>query len=233
MPNIEKVEPTKNTKVEKEASILTLNTRKDFGKKSAHKLRKEGKTPCTVTSNELGALHYSLDSKQILRLTKHANFFANLISISAEVAGKKKSLQILPSKIDFHPVNEEILHIDFLHITSKEVQVQVPVKIVGADKAPGLKKGGKLNLVRYHLPLKAELKSIPEVIEINIATFGIGKSLFLSNLILPKGVKIAYDCLVLSITGRGKKEKDEVTTEGAAAGTKEAATKQEPKKETK
>ena len=232
MSNIEKVEPTKNTKVEKEASTLTFHARKDFGKKSAHKLRKEGKTPCTVTSNEVGALHYSLDSKQVERLTKHANFFANVISVSAEVAGKKKSLQILPSKIDFHPVNEEILHVDFLHVTSKEVEVKVPVKIVGADKAPGLKKGGKLNLVRYHLPLKAEIKSVPEVIEINIASFGIGKSLFLSNLILPKGVKPAYDCLVLSITGRGKKEKDEVTTEGAT-GAKEAPAKQEPKKETK
>jgi len=232
MVNIEKVEPKKETKAEKESAVLTLQTRKDFGKKSAHKLRKEGKTPCTVTSNEVGALHYSMDSKQLERLTKHSNFFAKVISITAEVEGKKKNLQILPSKVDFHPVNEEILHVDFLHITSKEVEVKVPVKIIGADKAPGLKKGGKLNLVRYHLPLKAGINSIPELIEINIASFGIGKSLFLSNLVLPKGVKPAYDCLVLSITGRGKKDKEEVTTEGTA-GVKEAPAKQEPKKETK
>lgn len=211
------------------AEKLEFNVRSEFGKKSAHKLRKEGKVPCTVTSNTEGALHYFIEAKEAEKLTKCNNFFAKPIKISTLVKGKKATLEIIPVKIDFHPVNDTILHIDFSHITSEEISLLVPVKIIGADKASGLKKGGKLNLVKYHLPLKSDVKSIPKEIEINISTFGIGKSLFLSNLVLPKNVKMQYDCLILSITGRGKKEKDETPAQGAEG----ASTKQESKKETK
>lgn len=228
MTNAKKVEPIIKGDLETIEPQLELNKRVDFGKKSAHKLRKLGNIPCTITSNEIGALHYYVKQAVMKKLTKSASFFATIINVVVDIEGKQKKLSIIPTKIDFHPVEDFILHIDFLHVTSNEVLVKVPVKLLGLDKAPGLKKGGKLNLVRYHLPLKASVSSVPKNIEINISTFGIGKSLFLSNLILPKGVKMAHDCLILSITGRGKKDKDPEVAPAA-----EAPTKQEPKKETK
>lgn len=207
-----------------------FHKRNDFGKKSAHKLRKGGNIPLTITSNELGSIHYYTNQAETEKLTKSANFFASVINVKVEVEGKKRSIQIIPSKVDFHPVDDTILHIDFLHVTTKEVLVEVPVKLIGGDKTPGLKKGGKLNLVRYHLPLKAAVNNIPEKIEINISTFGIGKSLFLSNITLPKGVTMAYDCLILSITGRGKKDKEEATAESATATSTTTPAKAEAKK---
>lgn len=193
--------------------MLPLNVefkaREGFGKGSAKKLRKEGSVPCAISSTKLGAIHVSLSKKIVDKMVQSSRFFAEVLDVNLDVNGKKEAVKIIPSNVDFHPVNGSVLHIDFNHITSDTVVAEVPVKIIGADKAPGLKKGGKLNLVRYHVPLKCELSKIPENVEVNISTFGVGRSYFLSNVKFDKGVEMAYDCLILSITGRGKKDKAE------------------------
>jgi large subunit ribosomal protein L25 len=201
---------------------LDLVTRSDFGKGSAKKLRREGLVPCVVSSPELGAIPVSAQKKMIEKLVQSPSFLSTVFEAEISKDGKKQKMQMIVSNVDFHPVKSNVLHIDFTHTTGKTVVVQVPVKILGADKSAGLKKGGKLNLVKYHLPLECEINSIPENIGINISSFGVGRSLFLSRIELPQGVKMAYDCLILSITGRGRKEKAE--DDAAAAVTAAAAT---------
>lgn len=217
---------------------LEFKTRETFGKMGAKRLRREGDVPCTISSAKLGAIHVSLSKKIVDKLVESPKFLAQVFEV--EVGGSEKKsqkLKLIPVKVDFHPVSNLVLHIEFNHVVSDEVIALVPVKIVGADKAPGLKKGGKLNLVKYHVPLKCKVESIPDFIEVNIGTFGVGRSIFLSNLTFTKGVEMAYDCLILSITGRGKKDKAEdaaAAAEAAPAGAKPAAAKPAPaKKETK
>jgi large subunit ribosomal protein L25 len=188
---------------------IEFKARAGFGKGSAKKLRKEGEVPCAISSTKLGAIHVSLSKKIVDKMVQSSRFFAEVIDVSVIVNGKSESIKIIPLNVNFHPVNGSVLHIDFNHITSNIVVAEVPVKIIGADKAPGLKRGGKLNLVRYHVPLKCEINKIPEKVEVNISTFGVGRSYFLSNIKFDKGVEMAYDCLILSITGRGKKDKAE------------------------
>jgi large subunit ribosomal protein L25 len=188
---------------------VEFEARKSFGKGSAKKLRKDGGVPCAISSTEFGAIHVSLSKKIVDKMVQSSRFFAEVLDVNLDVNGKKEAMKIVPLNIDFHPVNGSVLHIDFNHITSNTFVADVPIKIIGADKAPGLKKGGKLNLVRYHVPLKCELGKVPQNVEVNISTFGVGRSYFLSNIKFDKGVEMAYDCLILSITGRGKKDKAE------------------------
>jgi large subunit ribosomal protein L25 len=188
---------------------IEFKPRVGFGKGSAKKLRKEGEVPCVISSTKFGPIHLSLCKKIVAKMVQNPSFFANVLEVKIDAEGKAQQIKVIPSKVDFHPVSGNAIHIDFNHITGDSIIAQVPVKIVGADKAPGLKKGGKLNTVRYHVPLKCNLKSIPSQVEVNISTFGVGRSLFLSNLKFEKGVEMAYDCLILSITGRGKKDKAE------------------------
>lgn len=188
---------------------VEFKVRTNFGKGSAKKLRKEGEIPCVISSTELGSIAVSLSAKIADKMVQSSRFFAQILDIKIEVGGKKKSIKIIPLTVDFHPVNSSILHIDFKHVIGKEVIAQVPVKIVGKDKSVGLKKGGKLNTVRYHVPLKCKIDKIPQEVAVDISSFGVGRSFFLSNVKFDKGVEMAYDCLILSITGRGRKDKGE------------------------
>jgi large subunit ribosomal protein L25 len=162
-----------------------------------------------ISSVKLGPISVSLPRKTVEKLVQNSRFFALIHEVEVEVNTKVEKIKVIPIGIDFHPVNNSVLHVDFAHVLGDTVMAQVPVKIVGADKSPGLKKGGKLNLVKYHVPLKCDTNNIPEAVEVNVASFGVGRSLFLSSIKLQAGAEMAYDCLVLSITGRGKKDKAE------------------------
>jgi large subunit ribosomal protein L25 len=197
--------------------LLDLVSRTRFGKGDAKKLRKEGFIPCVISSSEFSSVSVSVQKKVVDKLVQNPAFFATVFEGEISIEGKNKKVKFLPKNVDFHPVSSGVLHIDFIHADKNTVVVDVPVKIVGADKCAGLKKGGKLNLVKYHVPLECDIKSIPEKVEINISNFGIGRSFFLSKLELPKGAKMAYDCLILSITGRGRKEKEEAEAAAVAA----------------
>lgn len=204
--------------------LLDLVPRVDFGKRSAKKLRDKGFIPCVISSSEFSSVCVYAQKKVIEKAVQNPAFFATVFEGEVSIEGKNKKVKFLPKKVDFHPVSSQVLHIDFIHANTETVITNVPVKILGADKASGLKKGGKLNLVKYHVPLECDINNIPERIEINISSFGIGRSLFLSKLELPKGVKMAYDCLILSITGRGRKEKeDEAAAVAATAAAPKAA----------
>jgi large subunit ribosomal protein L25 len=201
---------------------IDFKERANFGKGGAKKLRKEGEVPCVVSSNKFGPISLSLPKSLVDKMVQSSRFLAHIFEANLKIEGKSKSIKLIPIKVDFHPVNASVLHIDFKHVAEKTVVAQVPVKIIGADKSPGLKRGGKLNLVRYHVPLKCNIDKIPENVSVNISKFGVGRSFFLSNVKFEKGIEMAYDCLILSITGRGRKDKAEGEGEEQAS---EAQTK--------
>ena len=83
--------------------------------------------------------------------------------------------------IQFHPVKEEILHIDLLEVNEKKpVVIEVPVKLEG--HAEGVKAGGKLNLSMKKLKVKAVYTNIPERLVINVDSLGLGKTIQIGDL---------------------------------------------------
>ena len=133
---------------------LELNSRSDFGKGSAKKLRKEGLVPAVISSNKEGSITVSLQKKVVDKIIQNPSFFATIFEVEVTVSGKGKKINVIPTDVAFHPVTSNVLHIDFSHVVTDTVVALVPVKILGADKSVGLKKGGKLNLVKYHVHLK-------------------------------------------------------------------------------
>lgn len=209
-----------------------LKERTSFGKRNARKTIKEGFVPATLYSSSLKPFHFSINKKALEKIMKNPAFFGTPIEISLSTFGVSQmqgDIRIIPKSVDFHPVNDYPLHIDFFHIQEETATLLIPIEIIGIDRSSGLKKGGKLNIARYHVPLECNLKSIPEKIEINISSFGIGRSVFLSKINLPEGCKVVKDYLILSIIGRGKKEKEEETATPAQAASTPAV-KQEAKK---
>ena len=86
--------------------------------------------------------------------------------------------------LQFHPVSDKVLHIDFLELTEdKPVIVELPVKLEGL--AEGVKAGGKLSLEMRKLKVKGLYTQIPENIVINVAELGLGKSIQVVKVSLP------------------------------------------------
>jgi large subunit ribosomal protein L25 len=107
-----------------------------------------------------------------------------------DVAGQQT--RTLPKDVQFHPVTDRPLHVDFLRIGEhSSVQVAVPIRFVGEEESRGMHRGGVLNQVRHELELICDAAEIPDEIEISLAGLDIGDSLHISAVTLPAGVKSA------------------------------------------
>ena len=94
--------------------------------------------------------------------------------------------------MSFHPVTDRPLHVDFLRISEHaKVTVNVPVHFINELAAPGIKRGGVLNVVRHELELVCDAAEIPDEIAVDLTGFEVGDSIHISAVTLPKGVTSA------------------------------------------
>ena len=221
---------------------IKVGKREVLGKKSLKKIRKENFVPAVVySSNTNITLTISLASLKVL---KEIHFSESAV-IDMEIADDKKPelFPVLIKDIQFHPLTEEVLHIDFLKISLKE-KIKVHVPIVLSGEAKGVKEeGGVLEQILRELEVEGLPLDVPEEIEVDISELGIGHSLHVSDLSVPDNITIVTDSLAPVVTALAKTEEaeEEVPIEEteAAAGPevikeKKEGSEQEPiKKEEK
>jgi large subunit ribosomal protein L25 len=93
----------------------------------------------------------------------------------------EKKMQAILKEVQFHPVKEQILHIDFLHVfEDKPVVIELPVRLKGL--AAGVKAGGKLSLDLRKLRVRALAANLPEELVINVEKLALGKSIQVGDL---------------------------------------------------
>ena len=156
---------------------ITINgsTRKVLGKKSTKELRKQEMVPC-VLYGEGEPVHFSAKELDFSKLFYTPN--AHTVKIFLE----KKELEAILQDIQFHPLSDKILHVDFYQLSeNKEVSMEIPVKIEGS--APGvLISGGVLILNQRKLRVKALPKNLPDFITADISKLELGDKLYSSEL---------------------------------------------------
>ena len=139
-----------------------------LGKKDAKKLRNEEKVPCVLYGTE-EPIHFQANAAEFRSVVYTPNVY--LIDLNIDGTIHKAIMQ----DIQFHPVAEQILHIDFLKIDEdKPVKIEVPVKVEGYAK--GMRAGGKMKLNLRRLKVKGLSKDIPDSIKINIDELELGQS---------------------------------------------------------
>ena len=155
--------------------------RNEFGKKGAKALRKQNLIPCNlygVERNEKGlpvAKAFSVTFEEVRNLVYSPDIF----SVNLTIDGN--TVLAVMREIQFHPVKDNILHIDFYQITpEKPIVMAVPVKLNGL--AAGVKAGGKLEQILRRVKAKALYTAIPEKIEIDVTPLTIGKSFKVGDL---------------------------------------------------
>ena len=102
--------------------------------------------------------------------------------------GDGKSIRTLPRDVQFHPVSDRPIHVDFLRLAGNSViTVEVPVHFIDEDKSPGMKRGAVLNIVRHELQIDCPSDAIPDQIDISLDGLDVGASIHISAVTLPKG----------------------------------------------
>lgn len=179
---------------------LTAAPRTNLGKKATKALRAEGKIPAVINGGEVVTLPYEgalKEGQKVVEIAENKSANTKKAIITTDVVINKEDVRKLIytpeifvidltvngetkkavlKDIQFHPVTDEILHIDFLEVNeNKPVVMEVPVALEG--HAEGVKAGGKLTLSMKKLKVKAIYNAIPEKIVVNIDNIKLGQSL--------------------------------------------------------
>ena len=167
---------------------LSAETRERAGKGASRAMRREGRVPAVVYGNKEEALAIHVEEKALMKALNSGHFMNSVVMI--DVGGT--TARTLPKDVQFHPVTDRPLHVDFLRISEhSQVHVAVPIRFTGEEKSRGLKGGGVLNAVRHELELVCDAAEIPDEIEISLAGLDIGDSLHISHVTLPAGASSA------------------------------------------
>lgn len=148
--------------------------RAEFGKKAAKAVRREGLIPCVLCGNGETET-FSVDPKAVKPLIYTPNSY--IVEFNIEGKTEKAVLR----EAQFHPIREEILHLDFYRVAAgKPVSIAVPVRLTG--NAEGVKVGGKLVLSARKLVVSALSENLPDEIVVDVTELGVGKTIFVGDL---------------------------------------------------
>jgi large subunit ribosomal protein L25 len=192
-------------------TTISAEKRERVGKGSARAARRAGLVPAVIYGDKKDPVGINLNARDITRLVHQPGIYGRLLDI--DLSGKKHT--VLTRDIQFHPVTDVILHMDFLRVSgSAKVAVAVPVEFINEDSCPGLRIGGVLNVVRYEVELLCPATAIPEKITVDLDGIKIGDSIHISAIPLPDGVKPTitdrdFTVATIASPGGGVKNEDE------------------------
>ena len=167
-----------------EQLTLPAEARERAGKGASRALRREGRVPAVIYGEKKEPLSVHVEEKLLSKMLSTGHFMNSVIMV--EVGGKPN--RTLPKDVQFHPVTSRPIHVDFLRIGEHaQVNVNVPVKFVDEELAPGIKRGGVLNVVRHELELICDATRIPDDIVIDLTGTDVGDAIHISAVTLPEG----------------------------------------------
>lgn len=169
---------------------LAAETRDRGGKGASRDLRRNGRVPAVIYGNKQDPISIHVEEKALVRQLMTGHFMNSVVMI--DVGGKP--VRTLPKDVAFDVVTDRPIHVDFLRISEHaKVTVAVPVVFADEEEAPGIKKGGVLNVVRHELELVVDAANIPSEVTISLKGLEVGDSLHISAVTLPKGAESAIE----------------------------------------
>ena len=164
---------------------LKATIRKTKTTGQVNKLRSSGFIPAILYGGSKENLNISLKKIVLRDIIKTESFKSKVFNL--DIDGKLE--KALPRDVSFDAVSDEPIHIDFMRVVKgSRIILEIPVKFINAEKSPGLKKGGVLNIVRRKVELKCTAENIPEEIVVDLDNSEIGTSIKISSVKLPSDV---------------------------------------------
>jgi large subunit ribosomal protein L25 len=185
--------------------------RESVGKVATKTLRNAGMVPCVIYGGDT-PVHFSAEEKVFKKLV----YTPDVFTASIDVDGQKVSAIL--QDIQFHPVSDKILHVDFYQLfDDKEVAMNIPVKLKGTS--PGVLNGGSLRFTNRKLKIKAIPANLPDYVSADISSLKIGSKLLVTSLFNDNYTFMHPDnTVVVQVrTSRNATEDEETEAEGTEA----------------
>lgn len=164
---------------------IKAESRNETGKTAARAVRKQGKIPAVLYSKK-GVTHFSTTTGELRSIVYTPDF--KLAQIDIDGTQHKAILK----SIDFHPVTDEITHVDFLELTEgSTIKVEIPVKTVGVS--PGVKSGGKLIKTLRSVKVKVSPENLVDTLSVDISSLKLGNVVRVRDVKLPEGISLMVD----------------------------------------
>ena len=149
-------------------------SRAEYGKKATKAARRQGLIPCVIYGGGEN-VSFTVEEKAVKPLIYTPNSYI----VELEIDGKKE-LAVLRD-VQYHPIREQILHIDFNRVQEgKPVSIAIPVRLTG--NAEGVKIGGKLALSARKLVVKAMVENLPDELVVDVTPLKVGQTIFVGDL---------------------------------------------------
>jgi len=203
---------------------LSATARPKAGKGAARAERRAGRVPGVIYGNSQPPLTISVDDAELRQRILAGRFLTTIYDIDLE--GNKH--RVIPRDFQLDPVRDFPLHVDFMRLgEGATIRVSVPLHILNAESAPGVKRGGTVNIVTHTIDLECSVDNIPQYIDADVSGLEISYSLHLSDIKLPPGVKALLRedvTLVTIVPPSGYAEEQKAAAAAAAAAGAAAAT---------
>ncbi len=157
--------------------------RSSLGKKASRDIRKQGKIPCVLYGGGDTNIHFTLEPNDV----KHIVFTPEFKSASVEVGGE--SYRCIVKEVQFHPVTDQIEHMDFLALyKGVKVKTKIPLRSVG--EAPGTKEGGNLILKMRTIDIVTTPQYLVDELTIDVSDLNLGTTKRIKDIVLPENIKV-------------------------------------------
>jgi large subunit ribosomal protein L25 len=194
---------------------LATEPRSERGSRPAGRLRRQGKVPAVVYGLGAETVSVTVPARELQHILAGASGANTLITLDVD----GDSVLTLARQIHRHPTRGELVHVDFIRIRRDvAVSAEIPVHLLG--EATGVKDGGLLEQLMFHLTVAAMPGNIPVAIEIDVSELAIGDQLRVEDVELPAGVstEVETDTVVAQVAApRVAAEEEEEGEEGEAA----------------
>jgi large subunit ribosomal protein L25 len=196
---------------------LKATARPKSGKGAARAERRAGRVPGVIYGNNEPPVTISVDDADLRQRILAGRFLTTIYDIDLE--GRKH--RVIPRDFHLDPVRDFPLHVDFMRLgEGATIRVSVPLHVQNADAAPGVKRGGTVNIVTHTLDVECSVDNIPQFIEADVSGLEISYSLHLSDIKLPAGVRALSRedaTLVTIVPPSGYAEEQKAAAAAAAA----------------
>src|ERR1700709_41306 len=165
---------------------LKATARPAGGKGAARAERRAGRGAGVIYGDSQPPMTISGEDAQLRQRMLCGRFLTTIYDIDLE--GKKH--RVIPRDFHLDPVRDFPIHVDFMRLgEGATIRVSIPLHIVNGESAPGVKRGGTVNIVTHTIELECSVDNIPQYIEADVSALEISHSLHLSDLKLPPGVR--------------------------------------------
>jgi large subunit ribosomal protein L25 len=196
---------------------LSATARPKSGKGAARAVRRAGRVPGVIYGDNKEPIGVSLDFKE-LKLKIYAGHFLTTVC-NLDVDGTKH--RVIPRDFQLDPVMDNPIHVDFLRLgEGAQVRVRVPIHVTNTDQAPGIKRGGTVNIVTHTISVQCPADDIPQAFDVDLTGLEINYSRHLSDIKVPANVKVLEHgdiTLVTIVPPSGYAEEMKQAAEAAAA----------------